>query len=182
MKTLLLLRDAKSSWEDGNLADFDRSLNARGRSDAPRMGRLLAQYELTPDLIVTSAARRAATTAELIALAAEYAGDIQYTNELYLADPETFLDVALDTADGVARLMLVGLGTKAGYDCPLSQYLLADALGLSAVHINRVLRQLREDGLMTFRDGKVIFDNFDGLVALAEFDLTYLDQAGPLLG
>ena len=108
MKTLLLLRHAKSSWEDGNLADFDRSLNARGRSDAPRMGRLLAQYELTPDLIVTSAARRAATTAELIALAAEYAGDIQYTNELYLADPETFLDVARDTADGVARLMLVG--------------------------------------------------------------------------
>ena len=108
MKTLLLLRHAKSSWEDGNLADFDRSLNARGRSDAPRMGRLLAQYELTPDLIVTSAARRAATTAELIALAAEYAGDIQYTNELYLADPETFLDVARDTADGVTRLMLVG--------------------------------------------------------------------------
>ena len=108
MKTLLLLRHAKSSWEDGNLADFDRSLNARGRSDAPRMGRLLVQDELTPDLIVTSAARRAATTAELIALAAEYAGDIQYTNELYLADPETFLDVARDTADGVARLMLVG--------------------------------------------------------------------------
>lgn len=80
-----------------------------------------------------------------------------------------------------ARLMLVGLGTKAGYDCPLSQYLLADALGLSAVHINRVLRQLREDGLLTFRDGKVTFDNLDGLVALAEFDLTYLDQAGPLL-
>lgn len=80
-----------------------------------------------------------------------------------------------------ARLMLVGLGTKAGYDCPLSQYLLADALGLSAVHINRVLRHLREDGLLTFRDGKVIFDNFDGLVALAGFNLTYLDQAGPLL-
>ena len=80
-----------------------------------------------------------------------------------------------------ARLMLVGLGTKEGYDCPLSQYLLADALGLSAVHINRVLRHLREDGLLTFRDGKVIFENLDGLVALAEFDLTYLDQAGPLL-
>ncbi len=55
-----------------------------------------------------------------------------------------------------ARLMLVGLGTKAGYDCPLSQYMLADALGLSAVHINRVLRTLREDGLMTFRDGAVV--------------------------
>jgi CRP-like cAMP-binding protein len=80
-----------------------------------------------------------------------------------------------------ARLTLVGLGTRVGYACPLSQYLLADALGLSAVHINRVLRQLREEGLMTFRDGRVTFDDFDGLVELAEFDVTYLDQGGPLL-
>ena len=79
-----------------------------------------------------------------------------------------------------ARLMLVGLGSKAGYDCPISQYLLADVLGLSAVHVNRVLRQLREQGLLTFRDGKVTFDDFAGLVALAEFDLSYLDQDGPL--
>jgi phosphohistidine phosphatase len=108
MKILLLLRHAKSSWDDGDLADFDRPLNNRGRRDAPVMGRLLAQHALTPDLIITSAARRAATTAELVALAAEYGGDIQYTNELYLADPETFLDVARDTPDGVTRLMLVG--------------------------------------------------------------------------
>jgi CRP-like cAMP-binding protein len=80
-----------------------------------------------------------------------------------------------------ARLLLVGLGTKAGYACPLSQYLLADALGLSAVHINRVLRRLREDGLLTFRDGRVTFDNFEGLVTLADFDVAYLDQSGPLL-
>jgi CRP-like cAMP-binding protein len=80
-----------------------------------------------------------------------------------------------------ARLELVGKGDKAGFDCPLTQYLLADALGLSAVHINRVLRQLREDGLVTFRDGHVTFDEYDGLVALAEFDPTYLDQDGPLL-
>ena len=108
MKTLLLLRHAKSSWGDGDLADFDRPLNNRGRHDAPRMGQLLARHELTPDLIITSAARRAATTAELVAMAAEYAGDIQYTNELYLADPDTFLEVARETDDSVARLMLVG--------------------------------------------------------------------------
>lgn len=108
MKTLLLLRHAKSSWGDADLADFDRPLNNRGRRDAPRMGQLLARHDLTPDLIVTSAARRAATTAELVALAAEYAGDIQYTNELYLADPDTFLEVARETDDDVARLMLVG--------------------------------------------------------------------------
>ena len=80
-----------------------------------------------------------------------------------------------------ARLKLVGLGTKDGYACPLSQYLLADALGLSAVHINRVLRQLREEGLLTFRSGQVIFDDFGRLVKVADFDTAYLDQDGPLL-
>ena len=47
-----------------------------------------------------------------------------------------------------ARLKLMGLATRTGYDCPLSQYMLADVLGLSAVHVNRVLRQLREMGFL----------------------------------
>ncbi len=80
-----------------------------------------------------------------------------------------------------ARLRLVGLGTVAGYECPLSQYMLADALGLSAVHVNRVLRQLREEGLLTFQGGQVTFDDLGGLVALADFDEAYLDHNGPLL-
>jgi CRP-like cAMP-binding protein len=80
-----------------------------------------------------------------------------------------------------SRLKLVGLGTREGFPCPLSQYMLADALGLSAVHINRVLRQLREKGLLTFRSGQVIFDDFDRLVEVADFDTAYLDQDGPLL-
>ena len=80
-----------------------------------------------------------------------------------------------------ARLGLVGLGNKDGYACPLSQYLLADALGLSAVHINRVLRELREAGMVTFKNGQVTFDDFNGLVAFADFDRAYLDHEGPLL-
>ncbi len=80
-----------------------------------------------------------------------------------------------------ARLKLVGLGTKEGYACPLSQYMLADALGLSAVHLNRVLRQLREMELLTFQKGHVAFDDFDRLVELADFDTAYLDHDGPLL-
>ena len=79
-----------------------------------------------------------------------------------------------------ARLTLVGMATKSGYDCPLSQYLLADALGLSAVHVNRVLRELREDGLLTFRNGRVDMTDFNGLVTLADFDKDYLDHDGPL--
>ena len=80
-----------------------------------------------------------------------------------------------------SRLALVDMGSKKGYDCPLTQYHLADVLGLSAVHVNRVLRQLRENGLLTFRDGHVTFQNYDGLVDLAEFDPAYLDQSGQLL-
>lgn len=80
-----------------------------------------------------------------------------------------------------SRLALVGLGSNEGYDCSLTQSHLADALGLSAVHVNRILRKLRERGLVTFRDGHVTFDDHDRLVEFAEFDSAYLDQTGPLL-
>jgi hypothetical protein len=80
-----------------------------------------------------------------------------------------------------ARLHLVGLGNKEGYSCPLSQYMLADALGLTAVHVNRIMRQLREEKLLMFRQGRVTFENFERLVELADFETAYLDQDGPLL-
>ena len=80
-----------------------------------------------------------------------------------------------------SRLALVGMGDKEGFACPLTQYLLADATGLSAVHVNRVLRQLREKKLLTYRDGFVPFLDYPGLTAFADFDPTYLDQVGPLL-
>jgi len=79
------------------------------------------------------------------------------------------------------RLQLVGLATPSGYDCPLSQYLLGDALGLSAIHLNRILRKLRESGLVTFRKGTVTFNNLSALMELAEFDRDYLDQGRPRL-
>lgn len=80
-----------------------------------------------------------------------------------------------------ARLRLVGVGDASGFDCPLTQYHLADVLGLSAVHVNRVLRQLREEGLVTFQKGHVEFGDIGGLTRLAGFDPEYLDQAHPLL-
>jgi len=78
-----------------------------------------------------------------------------------------------------ARLTLVGEGSATGYACPLTQYQLADALGLSSVHANRVLRQLRMEKMTTFRDGYVTFDDRERLVGLAGFDPAYLDQDGP---
>jgi CRP-like cAMP-binding protein len=79
------------------------------------------------------------------------------------------------------RLELVGMANQSGYACPLTQYLLADAVGLSAVHVNRVLRKLRDNGMVTFRDGFVRFDDYVSLTEFAQFDPTYLDQAAPRL-
>jgi CRP-like cAMP-binding protein len=75
------------------------------------------------------------------------------------------------------RLQLVGLGTDTGYACPLNQYFLADALGLTAIHVNRVLRQLRERDLVTFREGHVQFHDLARLRSLAGWHSGYLDQA-----
>jgi CRP-like cAMP-binding protein len=75
-----------------------------------------------------------------------------------------------------ARLRLLGIGDQSGFACPLTQYHLADALGLTAVHVNRVLRHLRETGLLTFQRGRVRFDDIVRLRDLAGFDPDYLDH------
>ncbi|WP_293612957.1 Crp/Fnr family transcriptional regulator [Ponticaulis sp.] len=80
-----------------------------------------------------------------------------------------------------ARCALVGEGEKAAYKCPLTQYHLADALGLSAVHVNRVLRYLRENFRVMFRDGHVAIGDYERLVDFAEFDPVYLDHQTPLI-
>ncbi len=67
------------------------------------------------------------------------------------------------------RLRLIGLATETGFHCPLNQYLLADALGLSAIHVNRVLRQLREQNLMSMRAGEVAFHDIVTLERLAAY-------------
>ena len=81
-----------------------------------------------------------------------------------------------------ARLSVIGRVENGGYDCPLSQYLLADALGMTSIHINRVLRKLRERNMLLYRDARVTILDMPALVALAGFDKTYLDQNGTLQG
>jgi CRP-like cAMP-binding protein len=74
------------------------------------------------------------------------------------------------------RLNLVGLATEAEFKCPLSQYVLADALGLTAIHVNRVMRQLRERGLLTLKGGTVEIRDLKGLRKLAGFHGGYLNS------
>lgn len=73
------------------------------------------------------------------------------------------------------RMSQAGLADEKGYRCPLSQYHLADALGMSAIHVNRVLGKLRKAGMLTFRKGRVRFDDLEGLIELTAFNPSYLD-------
>ena len=77
------------------------------------------------------------------------------------------------------RLSLAGISSESGFACPLNQYLLSDALGLTAIHLNRVLRQLRERGLMTVKENRVLIHDVKGLAQIAGYDNAYLDQPRP---
>lgn len=108
MKTLLILRHAKSSWDNTHLADHDRPLKKRGRRDASRIGRLLDDEELIPDLIISSSAKRAMTTAKAAARDSGYSGDLLVTRHFYHADPESYFDVLRDISDEFSRVLIVG--------------------------------------------------------------------------
>jgi phosphohistidine phosphatase len=109
LKTLVLVRHAKSSWKDPELTDRDRPLNPRGRRDAPEMGRRLVSREAAPDLIVTSPAVRAATTARVIADAVGYPEEgIVEDERLYGASSSEILDVIREIGDRFDRVFLFG--------------------------------------------------------------------------
>jgi phosphohistidine phosphatase len=108
MKTLLLLRHAKSSWKKGDLDDHDRPLNKRGRRDAPKMGELLSEKRLLPDLIVSSTACRARQTTEEIIASSGYRGETRLMGELYHADRSGLVRFVAVLPDHCQRVLLVG--------------------------------------------------------------------------
>ena len=108
MKTLLILRHAKSSWKDASLADHDRPLNKRGKRDAPRMGKLLREQNLVPDRIISSTAKRARNTATAVAKACHCEDRVELTQEFYHAGPGAYLDVLQNVPDDNQRVMVVG--------------------------------------------------------------------------
>jgi len=108
MKTLFLIRHAKSSWDDTTLPDKDRPLNDRGRRDAPKMGERLAKRDVKPDLILSSPAVRALRTAEIIAKKLDSRRNIVVNERLYAVGAGDLLDVIHQIGDKVERVMLFG--------------------------------------------------------------------------
>ena len=98
MKILTLVRHAKSSWKDPGLADFDRPLNKRGKNDAPMMGQRLIEYKVSPDLIITSPANRALTTAKVIAQ------EIGYPNKKLVIDKQVYLATTYGLLEAVKKV------------------------------------------------------------------------------
>ncbi len=109
MKTLTIVRHAKSSWSDPRLSDRERPLNRRGERDAPVMGERIADAGIRPSLIVSSPATRAWTTARVIAEKLSYPTEfLQRENQLYLASLDDLLDIVVAQDDGFNSLIIVG--------------------------------------------------------------------------
>jgi phosphohistidine phosphatase len=108
MKEIILMRHAKSSWKEADLKDIDRPLNKRGKKDAHKMGELLKDKEVLPDRIFSSPAKRARLTAETIAKTVDFSDDVIYMDDLYLAEPDVFMDILKTQSDEICRIMFVG--------------------------------------------------------------------------
>ncbi len=109
MKTLYLVRHAKSSWKEPALSDHERPLNKRGKKDAPFMGKLLKKKAILPQLIVSSPAKRALTTAKIMAGEMGYPKKkIREDERIYDNAVRSLMSVIGDTEDVFGDLMIFG--------------------------------------------------------------------------
>lgn len=108
MKTLLLLRHAKSSWNDAGLQDFDRPLNGRGRKDAETIGRFIRKQRVVPDLLLSSPALRARETIETIMKTAKLQSELRFDQRIFEAGPLRLLEVVSQIEDDRSMVLLVG--------------------------------------------------------------------------
>jgi len=109
MKYLILLRHAKSSWKDLSLADHDRPLNKRGKRTAPIIGERLSIKNIQPQLIISSTAKRAIKTAEIVANKIACDSDMIETDiKLFHAMPKDICELISKCNNTIDRLMLVG--------------------------------------------------------------------------
>jgi phosphohistidine phosphatase len=109
MKNVILVRHAKSSWENMFLSDHDRPLNPRGKRDAPEMGSRLKKKNINPSLMLSSTAKRARITAKKIAKKIGYKkNQISLTKALFHADDDSIFEIIKSIDDGHNTIMLFG--------------------------------------------------------------------------
>lgn len=107
-RTLLVLRHAKSSWSHPGVSDHDRPLNPRGLRDAPRIGRLLRESGILPDVVLCSTAERARSTLELALAGAKWSCEVRHSPALYGASPAEILELVRELPLSAERALVVG--------------------------------------------------------------------------
>ena len=107
-KTLLLMRHAKSSWDNASLSDFDRPLAERGRRDAPRMARGLVALDSAPDLIVSSPAARARETIEAVVREGQLTAPLEFNAGIYDASSSELMRIVRRLPNEYRRVLMVG--------------------------------------------------------------------------
>jgi phosphohistidine phosphatase len=109
MKTLLLMRHAKSSWKDSSLSDFQRPLKKRGEKDMLRIAQVLKEEDLIPEFVLSSPAVRARETIEILAKELGIEEElVEFVDDFYGAEIEDFFDVLADLPDSYKKVMVVG--------------------------------------------------------------------------
>jgi phosphohistidine phosphatase len=108
MKTLILMRHAKSSWKETGLSDHQRPLNKRGKRDAPRMASVLEESDYIPDHIICSTAVRAQRTAELFIQNCSYEGEVVTLDSLYHGDIDDFIEAMQSLHNNFSTVMIIG--------------------------------------------------------------------------
>lgn len=152
MTELLIMRHAKSSWDDPDLGDHDRPLNRRGRLAAPRMGELLAAEDRLPDAVLCSTACRTVETWNLLSTAAGCQVQPRFLKEIYLADGDDLLKQLHAMPSRSERAMIIGhnpgmeqlvaMLTDRQVRVPTASLVLVETLGSwEAVRSGRFVRQ-----------------------------------------
>jgi phosphohistidine phosphatase len=134
MKFLYVLRHAKSDWNDAQLTDFERPLNERGLNAARKMGAFSRERGIAPDLIVSSPARRALETAQLVKEAAGFGAEIRFEPRIYEAALGDLIEIVSGIENDCEKLLIVGhnpgfeqlVGSLAGEFQPMPTAVLAE--------------------------------------------------------
>lgn len=145
MLTLSLLRHAKSSWKDASLPDRDRPLNARGKVEAPAMGKTMAKHGLDPDLVVCSTARRTRDTLALVLPELKQEPKVNYVDGLYHGTPAEMLAILQSVPPTAGNVLIVGHN-------PELQTFSLDLIGSGPRHLkDRLEARLPTAGLVVLR-------------------------------
>ncbi|MFW5714412.1 MAG: SixA phosphatase family protein [Brevefilum sp.] len=107
MKTLLLMRHAKSSWKDDSLADHERPLKKRGHKDTKQIAKEILKHDLIPQLILSSTATRARETVETLTEKLNYQGQVLFSDELYMGEPQDFIKTLKEMTEDEDIVMIV---------------------------------------------------------------------------